>query len=87
MSFKSISDLTRRVPQLSKSDLGMLATVGALNPIASSQASGAHRRDALWQVQKYGNRVPPMLEGIFEQDGVSPLKPMDVEERLVADFH
>ena len=85
--FTSISDLTLRVPQLTKSDLRMLAAVGALNPIAASNDSAGHRRDALWQVQKYGNRVAPMLEGIVEQDGLSPLKQMDIEERLVADFH
>lgn len=85
--FTSISDLTLRVPQLTKSDLRMLAAVGALNPIAASNDSAGHRRDALWQVQKYGNRVAPMLEGIVEQDSLSPLKQMDIEERLVADFH
>jgi error-prone DNA polymerase len=31
--------------------------------------------------------VPPLLEGVIEQDKTSPLKPMKVEERLVADFH
>src|SRR5882724_11781752 len=28
-----------------------------------------------------------MLEGTVEQDDASPLKPMEIEERLVADFH
>jgi error-prone DNA polymerase len=28
-----------------------------------------------------------MLEGIFEQDAESPLKRMNIEERLMADFH
>jgi error-prone DNA polymerase len=85
--FASIADLTVRVPELSKADLRMLATIGALNAIASSEYSDAHRRDALWQVDKYGNRVTSMLEGITEQDGSSPLKQMEVEERLVADYH
>ncbi|MCU1338025.1 MAG: error-prone polymerase, DnaE-like protein, partial [Bryobacterales bacterium] len=85
-SFRSIADLTGRVPQLSKSDLRMLATVGALNPISGPGAS-AHRRDALWQVQKYGSRVPVLLEGNVEQDQASPLKQMDTEERLIADYH
>ncbi len=85
-SFRSIADLTMRVPQLSKSDLRMLATVGALNPISGPGVS-AHRRDALWQVQKYGSRVSPLLEGIVEQDHASPLKQMDTEERLIADYH
>jgi error-prone DNA polymerase len=85
-SFSSIADLTMRVPQLSKSDLRMLATVGALNPIFGPAVS-AHRRDALWQVQKYGSRVPALLEGDVEQDQASPLKQMDTEERLIADYH
>src|SRR5713226_7372395 len=85
--FVSISDLTVRVPGLSKSDLRMLATVGAFNSIVTDSGGKLHRRDALWQVQKYGSRVPPMLEGIIEQDKASPLKPMEIEERLVADFH
>ncbi len=84
--FASISDLTVRVPQLGKSDLQMLATVRALNSITTESGEQLHRRDALWQVQKYGSRVPAMLEGIVEQDRVSPLKPMNVEERLIADF-
>jgi error-prone DNA polymerase len=87
-SFNSISDLTTRVPELSRSDLRVLASVGALNTISgSSGASKFHRRDALWQVQKYGSRIPAMFEGSVEQDDVSPLRPMEVEERLVADFH
>jgi error-prone DNA polymerase len=85
-SFRSIADLTVRVPQLSKSDLRMLATVGALNPISGPGVS-AHRRDALWQVQKYGSRVSALLEGSVEQDQASPLKQMDTEERLIADYH
>jgi len=84
--FGSISDLTLRAPQLSKSDLRMLATVGALNSIPTESGAGLHRRDALWQAEKYGSRVPRMFEGIVEQDKASPLKRMDIEERLVADF-
>jgi error-prone DNA polymerase len=85
--FSSISDLTLRAPQLSKSDLRMLATVGALNSIPTESGAGLHRRDALWQAEKYGSPVPRMFEGIIEQDKASPLKRMDIEERLVADFH
>ncbi len=33
------------------------------------------------------SRLPAMLEGHVEQDDTSLLKPMDIEERLVADFH
>jgi error-prone DNA polymerase len=86
-AFTSISDLTVRVPQLSKSDLRMLATVGALNPISAQCGTAAHRRDALWQIQKYGSRVPALLDGSVDQDQPSPLKRMDTEERLIADYH
>jgi error-prone DNA polymerase len=85
--FTSISDLTKRVPELSKSDLRMLATVGALNGISVGAGVNLHRRDALWQVQKYGSRVTPMLEKIAEQDESSPLAPMSTDERLVADYY
>ena len=64
----------------------MLATVGALNAISVGNGASSHRRDALWQVQKYGSRVPALLEGIVEQNRDSPLQPMNTEERLVADY-
>jgi len=86
-AFTSIADLTVRTPQLTRSDLRMLATIGALNTIPTEAGFKLHRRDALWQVEKYSSRVPRLLEGLVEQDKASPLNPMDVEERLVADFH
>jgi PAS domain-containing protein len=46
-----------------------------------------HRRDALWQVEKAGRRVGPLLESIFEPDGPSPLSRMNSDERLVSDYH
>jgi error-prone DNA polymerase len=86
-SLISIADLTKRVPELSKSDLQMLAAVGALNGIGIETGVKLHRRDALWQVQKYGSRVPRMLEQITEHEETSPLALMTIEERLVADYH
>jgi error-prone DNA polymerase len=85
--FRSISDLTNRVPEASKSDLRMLAAVGALNGISGETGAKLNRRDALWQVQKYGSAVPRMLQEIPELDESSPLVPMSTEERLVADYH
>jgi error-prone DNA polymerase len=83
-AFDSIHDLALRVPELRKSDLTMLAKIGALN----SLGEGIHRRDALWQVE-YAGRVPgALLRELPEQGGEpSPLKQMTVEERLAADFH
>jgi len=83
--FVSIADLTRRVPQLSKANLTMLGQIGALNNV--SGARSLHRRDALWQAEMAVRRVGPLLESIVEKDAPSPLRKMDVEERLVADYH
>ncbi|HXB20812.1 MAG TPA: error-prone DNA polymerase [Candidatus Solibacter sp.] len=86
----SIADLCRRVPELNKAELRMLATCGALAGISGPDA---HRRDALWQVQKYGGwKQHPLLEGAVEMGAAegeksSPLARMDIEERLVADYH
>jgi error-prone DNA polymerase len=46
-----------------------------------------HRRDALWQVERAVRGSGPLLENLSEPDLLSPLKPMNHEERLVADFH
>ncbi|MFL6352933.1 MAG: hypothetical protein ACJ74Z_13935 [Bryobacteraceae bacterium] len=46
-----------------------------------------HRRDALWQVQKYSSRVAPILENVAEQDDSSPLPPMSTQEPLLVDYH
>jgi error-prone DNA polymerase len=63
----------------------MLARIGALNHISAE--TPLHRRDALWQVEKAGRRVKPLLEGVIEQDTRSPLAQMDIEERLVSDYY
>jgi error-prone DNA polymerase len=83
--FGSIEELARRVPELSRANLRMLAQIGALNNISTDIK--LHRRDALWQVEKAAQRVGKLLEGVIEQDSVSPLKQMEVEERLVSDYH
>ena len=45
-----------------------------------------HRRDALWQVERAVRNAGPLLEEFPEPDSKSPLRPMNQEERLVADF-
>jgi error-prone DNA polymerase len=45
-----------------------------------------HRRDALWQVERAVRHSGPLLDEISEPDTSSPLRPMNPEERLVADF-
>jgi error-prone DNA polymerase len=83
--FTSTEDLALRVPQLSRANLAMLARIGALNHI--NPDTELHRRDALWQIEKAAHKVGPLLENVIEPDGASPLHQMEVEERLVADYH
>ncbi|HEX7288323.1 MAG TPA: error-prone DNA polymerase [Candidatus Angelobacter sp.] len=83
--FTSTEDLAHRVPQLSRANLAMLARIGALNHI--SRETPLHRRDALWQIEKAARKAGPLLEGVVEPDTASPLYKMEVEERLVADYH
>ena len=99
--FTSIDDLTRRVPELQKRELIVLAEIGALNSVPLREGDSArgvsrerrasstllfHRRDALWQVERASRRSGPLLEPIDEPDTFSPLEQMTSEERLVADF-
>jgi error-prone DNA polymerase len=60
--FTSIHDLKLRVPLIHKSELAMLAEIGALNFI--SRKNSIHRRDALWQVERVARRAGPLLEKI-----------------------
>ncbi len=80
--FTSIQDLALRVPELRKCDLTLLAKIGALNSLGEVE----HRRDALWQVEYAGRPAGPLLNPLEEEDIVSPLQQMNLEERLVADF-
>jgi error-prone DNA polymerase len=83
--FVSIDDLARRVPLLNKANLAMLARTGALNNISGSGT--LHRRDALWQAQRAAREAGPLFQQCVETDMPSPLRRMDVDERLVADYH
>jgi error-prone DNA polymerase len=83
--FVSVDDLARRVPQLSKANLAMLARVGALNNLNGDKT--LHRRDALWQVERAVRKRGPLLEGVEEFHVGSPLSRMSIEERLVSDYH
>ncbi len=83
--FASIEELARRVPCLSRAELTTLADIGALNSIRD----GDHRRDALWQVQRASRKPGPLLEELDDEqdhDAASPLKAMNAEERMVADY-
>ena len=58
--FASIEELKRRVPGIQKTELTALAAVGALNFISGERV--AHRRDALWQVERAARPAGPLLE-------------------------
>jgi error-prone DNA polymerase len=45
----------------------------------------AHRRDALWQVERVAHEAGPLYETL-EEDSSSPLMPMTLNERLNADL-
>jgi error-prone DNA polymerase len=78
--FASLLDFKRRV-RLNKDELRTLAEIGALNCFA------AHRREALWEVEK-----PLLQDDLFKMDATvtdhrhTPLAPMSYPERIQADF-
>ncbi|HSY34777.1 MAG TPA: error-prone DNA polymerase [Acidobacteriaceae bacterium] len=84
--FRSAEDLALRVPALNRKELTLLARVGALNKLDGI----AHRRDALWQVERAGKLEGPLLrqnsDWLREAANALPLKQMSTEERLVADY-
>jgi error-prone DNA polymerase len=79
--FSSIDDLTRRVPELRKDELRMLAEIGALNGFAG------HRRDALWESERAVRPAGPLFEEMKPEQAPSPLAMMTVPERIRADFY
>ena len=84
--FRSAEDLTARVPSLNRKELRLLAQIGALNTLNTI----AHRRDALWQVERAGKMEGPLLQqsgdGLQDEVLSSPLQQMTVSERLIADY-
>jgi len=84
--FQSAEELAQRVPLLNRKELTLLARIGALNAMDGV----AHRRDALWQVERAGRPEGPLLTGSMEtlrEDAeLQPLAQMNIDERLVADY-
>ena len=80
--FESLDDFKERT-SLNKDEMRVLAEIGALNCFA------AHRRDALWEVER------PVENNLFKASPAhhpssvpgSPLLPMNPVERLQADFN
>jgi error-prone DNA polymerase len=63
------------------------STISKIDTRKSAIGNSLHRRDALWQVERAVRGSGPLLERLPEPDSPSPLRPMNYEERLVADFH
>nr|MDP9146974.1 error-prone DNA polymerase [Acidobacteriota bacterium] len=63
-AFTSVDDLKRRVSRIQKSELAVLAEVGALNRIGNphGDARGFHRRSALWQVERTARAAGALYE-------------------------
>ncbi len=84
--FQSVEDLALRVPALNRGDLGQLARIGALNGLGGV----VHRRDAVWQIEQVSRPVGPLLRNASaqasEDSAASPLRRMETEERLMADY-
>ena len=84
--FSSVEDLVARVPSLNRKELTLLASIGALNSLDGV----AHRRDALWQVERAGKLEGPLFSQssvlLREGSGFTPLRQMTTEERLMADY-
>jgi error-prone DNA polymerase len=85
-SFCSVDDLALRVAVLNRNELVLLGKIGALNSLNAVE----HRRDALWQVEKAGRHVGPLLRysanGADPSASEAPLRQMTTEERLLADL-
>lgn len=79
--FVSVDDVARRVPQLRRNELELLAAVGAF-----AKLDTAHRRDALWKAGRLGRPAGPLLEDVPEADLAAPLDQMTTMERLAADY-
>jgi error-prone DNA polymerase len=82
--FRSLQDFTHRT-RLRKEELDTLAEIGALNPLDAT----LHRREALWQVARFGKPAGPLLEETDEDEALpedSPLAAMSAIERVEADF-
>jgi error-prone DNA polymerase len=83
--FISEYDLQRRVPSIRRTELRLLAKVGAFNWTGEKH----HRRTALWRAERAGQSVGPLFENISDEHEIensAPLLPMTTDERLVADF-
>jgi error-prone DNA polymerase len=80
--FRSLDDLTARVPSMRKDELRMLASIGALRPLRQD-----HRRTALWNAERALRPAGALFDRLDVAPETSPLAPMNVFERTHADYH
>jgi error-prone DNA polymerase len=84
--FRSVEDLALRISAINPKELTLLAKIGALNKLDRV----GHRRDALWQIERAGKPegllLRENLESLREDSDTRPLRQMNTEERLVADY-
>ena len=82
VAFADIDDLARRVPELRKDEMSMLAATGALNPLNAARSARRALENRAFATRDAG----PLLAEVPETDPQSPLLPMTIAERLVADY-
>jgi error-prone DNA polymerase len=78
-AFDSLEDFKART-RFAKAELRTLAAIGALNCFAP------HRRAALWQAEREQLNDDLFSEPSLAQEASAPLRPMDLRERLAADY-
>jgi len=77
--FGSVADFVRR-GEVNREELARLGEVGALRGL------GLERRQALWEGERAIQPTGPLYAELADPPSPSPLRPMTVEERVVADY-
>ncbi|GAB4247245.1 MAG: error-prone DNA polymerase [Acidobacteriota bacterium] len=77
--FASLEDFVLRI-RPNRREITTLAQVGAL------AGFGLARREALWQVEKAVRYAGPLLDPLPDEADPSPLREMNVAEKLLADY-
>jgi error-prone DNA polymerase len=77
--FDSLADLVRR-GDVNREELARLGEVGALRGL------GLERRQALWEGERAIQPTGALYAELADPPSPSPLRPMTVEERVVADY-
>ncbi len=82
-----ISEVRSQKPKTAKPtlDIGHGTWDEKLHPTPNTLPPTLHRRDALWQVERVARDAGPLYETLEQADG-SPLRAMDLNERLNADL-